>query len=287
MKRFTISFLAALALFARADAEPLQPGVSYPGGTILDVRGVGLSLAVPDGWSAVLPQGENFLVLTPDERRFVFLLAENAGLADAGDFLSRPVQIGGGVTLQPIAQSRDGNDLVVDFNVDGTAEPYRAGARVRAFGTRIVAALAAAPQAELAKVRQVAAMVLDGIGELAATGGGASEWQTYLMGRHLVRYVTEDDYYEERHAFLCSDGHFRWYVSSGGSTEYLDQSTASVYARSGNTGRWRAEGSGDVGVVHLDHDDGSRSEIEVAIRNGQFHVDGRRWFRSSENSNCD
>jgi len=210
-----LGFLLALSPAAFAsNLVPLEPGQHYQGGTTLEIPTVGLSLSVPDGWVAILPRGGTMLVMTPDDISYVLALAEPATLEEARTFLAGPLPLGDGITLRPRAvPSVEAGDLVIDYDVTGSGQPYEGRGRARQMANDVVVAVfSLANPGGLAAIERVADQVLAGTTVLSgssqpAQGGGANssadDWHSYLMGRHLVRYYTGSGYNEEQHIYLA------------------------------------------------------------------------------------
>lgn len=297
MRRWCLGVLALVLGASHAQAVPLQPGQRYQGGTELEIAAARLSLTVPDGWVAVLPPGGSMLVMTPDDQSYVLAMAKQATLEEARSFLSNPLSLGNGVVLQPTAPPKlQGQELVVPYSVAGGDGPYEGFGRARQLPNGVVAGVfALAGPGALEPVRRVAEEVLAGIrtaagqpqtAEGSAGSGGADDsWQSYLMGRHLVRYYTGSGYNEEQHIYLCSDGHFRKIFESGGHTTYGD-GWSSGATQNNNVGQWHAAGTGNTGTLVLQFGDGSRSEIYLEYRNNNIYFDGVQWLRDPENRYC-
>lgn len=295
MRRWCLGVLLAMAFGASCGhAVPLQPGQHYRGGTELEIAAAGLALTVPDDWVAILPQGGSMLVMTPDDQSYVLAMAEQATMDEARSFLSSPLPLGNGVVLQPTAPpALEGGDLVVPYSVTGGDGPYEGVGRARQLPNGIVAGVfALARPGGLDPVERVAGEVLAGIRttrpQSAEESGGSSgddSWQSYLMGRHLVRYYTGSGYNEEQHIYLCSDGHFRKTFGSGGHTTY-GEGWSSGATQSNEAGRWHATGTGNTGTLVLQFGDGSRSNIQLEYRDNKVYFDGVQWLRDPENRYC-
>ena len=268
MRYRLFGLLVVLALAGtHAHAVPLQPGRHYQGGTELEIQAAGLSLTVPEGWVAILPQGGSMLVMTPDDRSYVLAMAEPANLDQARAFLSNPLPLGNGIVLQPAAApALEGEDLVVPYDVAGGLDATQRVADQVLAG---VAVLSGQPQAA----------------QGSGSGGDDDSWQSYLMGRHLVRYYTGSGYNEEQHIYLCSDGHFRKTFGAGGHTTY-GEGWSSGAMQSNDAGQWHATGTGNTGTLVLQFGDGSRSDIALEYRDNKVYFDGVQWLRDPENNYC-
>ena len=226
-KRLGLLFL--LGMTTAAHAEPLQPGQTYGGGTELDIVSLGLSFTVPDGWTALLPPGSSILVMTPDDQSYVLAAANHATLDEARSALSEPLALGNGVVLTPSATPlQAGQDLRVSYTVSGLSLAYEGDGRSRAISNEmVVSVVALAATGALDPARQVASQFLDSVrvsSKPAAANNNTNDddWQSYLLGRHLVQYFGNSSYNETQHIYLCADGHFRKTVGSGGHTSYGD-----------------------------------------------------------------
>lgn len=278
----TVLILILSLMVGPVAAVPLQPGQQYPGGTKLEVQAGGMAVVVPEGWFALQPHGSAMLVLTPDEQSdeqsYVMATAEVVTLDEVRAFLSNPLPLGNGVVLQPQGSpTQDGQDLVMPYAVKGGVEPYEASGRARWFSNGVVVVVFALAKAgELEPTRRVADQFLANVTIME----GSDDWQPYLKGRHLVRYHTVTGHTEERHIYLCADGHFRKTFRASNLS-----GTGSVVAASGHAGRWQAIGSGNVGWLILHFDDGRRSEFELEFRDNKMYLDGEQWLKDT-NSYC-
>jgi len=136
-KRLGLLFM--LGVTTAAQAEPLQPGQAYGGGTELDIASLGLSLTVPDGWTALLPPRSSILVMTPDDQSYVLATANHATLDEVRPALSEPLALGNGVVLTPnAAPIQAGQDLRVSYTVSGLPLAYEGDGRSRAISNDVV-----------------------------------------------------------------------------------------------------------------------------------------------------
>jgi hypothetical protein len=201
--------------------------------------------------------------------------------------------------LRPAAApTREGEDLVVPYDVAGGAQPREGRGRARQLENGIVVGVfALAPAGGLDAIQRVADQVLAGVAVMSGqpqtaqgsggsgSGSGDDSWQSYLMGRHLVRYYTGSGYNEEQHIYLCSDGHFRKTFGSGGHTTY-GEGWSSGAMQSNDAGQWHATGTGNTGTLVLQFGDGSRAEVALEYRDNKVFFDGVQWLRDPENNYC-
>ena len=281
-----------LGMATAAHAEPLQPGQAYGGGTELDIDSLGLSLTVPEGWTALLPPGSSILVMTPDEQSYVLATADRTTLDEVRFALSEPLALGNGVVLTPNATPiQVEQDIRVSYTVSGLPLAYEGDGRSRAISNDVVVSvIALAATGALDPARQVADQFLDSVQvsskPTAATNyTNDDDWHGYLQGRHLVRYFGNSSYNEKQHIYLCADGHFRKTFGSGGHTSYGDGWSSGATA-SADSGQWHATGTGNQGSLILQFAGGGRSEIYLEYRENKVYLDGVQWLRDSENNYC-
>ena len=276
--------VAVLAL--PAAAVSLEPGRPYPGGTRLDIPSVGLSIEVPQGWNALLPAGASLLIMTPDQRQYLFLVAEQAGREQALAYLSAPIPLGNGITLVPDQAAVAGaSDIRASYRVQGGNGALAASVHARLLDSGyVLGAFAVAPPELLAAAESRRDRLLVNLEQIPVVAAD-DDWQSYLRGRHLVRYYSGSGYHEETHLYLCADGHFRRHFGSGGFTSY-GSGAASGAGSSQQGGRWRASGRGKHGSLHLVYADGRESEIALSYEDGKLFLDGTRMLRDPENRYC-
>lgn len=162
------TILASLTLLGSAGAAgtvELEIGKTYTGNTLIEAKAYGLEFTVPDGWSGLLPPGGTFFAMTPDNKTFVFAIAEPGSAKEAQGSLSQPLPLGNGITLQPIGSPRvQDNGFAIDYNVLGAQEPFGSEGRAIVSDTGVIAGfIGVAPQAKIDDMRRTLDTITEGV----------------------------------------------------------------------------------------------------------------------------
>lgn len=147
-----------------AEADELEIGKTYEGGTLIEAKAYGLSFTVPEGWSGLLPPGGTFFAMTPDNRTFVFATAEPGSAQEAQGSLAQPLPLGNGIKLQPIGAPRvEGEGFAIDYSVLGAPEPHGSEGRAIVSDTGMIAGfIGVAPNGSIDAMRTTLAAIVDG-----------------------------------------------------------------------------------------------------------------------------
>jgi hypothetical protein len=272
-------------------ATEISPGVLYQPGTKLKVSTIGLELAVPSGWQAILPQGSEALIMEPvgkvarmiisavpqsDEQMVRQTMSEQLAL-DFQNQLSPKGKVEKQAGLYSQSYQVTGNnpqDLVGSaygrLAESGLAvyvvmlEPAKQN-MVPAIGKKLIKGMAFSTPKTEAQVQQEVANNID--------------WNNELRGRTLKYMYTGGGLSMTKKMNLCSNGSFSYsdsdsYASSDAVGDF------SAYSQGGQSGSWQIKGNNIV----LQWNDGSTSQYTLSRRYvpewsewGTF-VDEERWF---------
>lgn len=300
-RRALMAALFLLAVLGSAQAVEIQPGQIYPGGTRLEVTGLGVAFRVPQGWRGTLPAGSEIFILQSDANPEIYILAmgEQATRAQLVSTMGAPIAIGSGLSLHPTADLVDrGEALIGRYEVRGAPSQLVAYSEALAGsnGVAIAFILIAAPALLTTYEADVQALIAStDLGAPIPPPTAASEsnpantdaaaadrWDLYLKGKHIIRYYTTTGYTEEHHLWLCSDGTFSRSAKSGG----FGGGASGAYQGS-SSGRWTATGAGEYGALILHFGDGStfRYELRWDYEANKLYVDGKRWLHG-KNQRC-
>jgi hypothetical protein len=305
-KALSAVLIVGLAMLALpfAVATEIQPGVVYDGGTRLSVAEYGVSFTIPAGWKGALPQGSEYFVIEPlTGGATILAIGDQGSVTELQAILSAPIQLGGGVMLQPSGTLRqEGGALVREYSVSGTAQPLVARVAGRADDSGFVVVFGLlAPADQLASHRAAFDQTVGStsfappVGAGGSVAGGAvgqsgqqatgsqQTWAEYLRGKYIVRYYTATGYTDETHLWLCSDGTFQRRGAAGGFG-----GGASGAFQGDSTGRWQATGVGANGTLDLLYGDGSsvRHVLYWDYDKNELHIDNKRWLHDT-NRICD
>lgn len=281
--------LVVLASGAAPTAAQIEPGRVYTGGEQISEPSVGLTLTLPAGWRGALsPGGESFVMESETGGGYLVVIADEADESQARRQLAEPVDLGGGVVLTPqgeVHQIARGH-LSAAFSVRGTPTEMVGTVDVRLTGSGLgVAFVLLSPPASLdaqrASMRELALSL--GVTEPEAQPqGGGDEWEPYLRGRYLARFLTRTGYTESTELWLCSDGSFYFNDQAGG----FGGGASGAFQGAGG-GRWSATGAGATGTLHLQWSNGARSawSLEYDYAENRLYLNGERMLRG-ENERC-
>lgn len=287
--RIALTAIVLLGAAAVGDATAqIEAGRIYNGGERISEPSNGLSLILPNGWRGALsPDGTVFMMESLEGGGVMIVRGDQMGEDLARSELAAPVQLGGGIVLNPSGEIEEigPGHLTSRFTVTGTPTEMVSNVDVRLTDTGLGVAFVllsptAAESDQLGAMREFALSL--GVEAVPVQQGGSDEWEPYLRGRYLAKYFTRSGYTESTELWLCPNGDF--YFNSqvggfGGGASGAFQDLAS--------GRWRAEGSGNRGQLFLDWADGSTSQwlLEYDPANDRLFVDGARWLRG-QNERC-
>lgn len=290
-----IKLLTGLLVFisqAVYAATEISPGVLYQPGARLKVSTIGLQLAVPSGWQAVLPQGSEALIMEPVGKvaRMIIsavpqsneqMLRQTMSEQLALDFHSQlspkgKVEMEAGLYSQRYQVTGNNPQNLVGSAYGRLAdtglavyvvmlEPAKQN-MVPSIGRELIKDMTfSAPKTE-AQVQQEVARNID--------------WNNELRGRTLQYMYTGDGLSTTKRMNLCSDGSFSYsdsdsYASSDAVGDF------SAYSRGGDSGSWQINDN----MIVLKWNDGSSSQFTLSRRYvpewrewGTF-VDEERWFK--------
>lgn len=119
-------FLALLMSHA-AMAEPVQPGVEYPGGTEVEPPGRLVTFTIPDGWKGILPEGATFFVMGSEaQKSYVFVIVDKLTQEKAMANMKKPLDMGNGLSLRLIGDlEQQEKTLTGNYEVVGAESPLK------------------------------------------------------------------------------------------------------------------------------------------------------------------
>ncbi|MGH8502434.1 MAG: hypothetical protein ACREVE_08160 [Gammaproteobacteria bacterium] len=122
-----LAALLALTMTQVARAEPVQPGVEYPGGTKVEPPGQEVSFTIPEGWKGILPQGATFFVMGSEaQKSYVFVIVDKLTQEKAMANMKKPLELGNGLTLQLNGNVQQQEDtLTGSYDVVGAGKPLK------------------------------------------------------------------------------------------------------------------------------------------------------------------
>ena len=273
--------LAALSgLLMSAPPQELEPGRLYPGPVTLKVSSVGVSVFVPDGWKALLPEGaEAMLVKHRSHPGSVLALVDEGTEAELRQSMREPIPVEAGVVLRPVGRPKRAGDRWVQRYRGEGAVGYAVARRA---GGRIVGLVGVAPRSGGKRIERVVnamaasvrfrkpAAASEGRATASASSGRAAG---RLAGRKIHRFYGNYGYREHQIIVLCRNGRFFWNRDAGGVTRGLGSGAALA---SGH-GRWSA----GEGTLRLRWDDGRQRSYRVEVRSDGLYLDGKKWLRES------
>lgn len=302
-------FSSLLLLIASGvlNAEPLQPGRLYGGGTELAVPTLGLSITLPEGWKGMLPNNATTFVMESEATQAnVFLLGDEISKEALRRTMSSPIPLDAGLLLQPAGDVRISDGwFEADYSVTGQPT-LRARIKAQTGMSGIaLAIIAISDEARFDDAWSGADAVARSLRfsepvQPPAPPGLEGSWQDYMTGRYVVRLYTGSGYYEEEHIWLCSNGSFFRSSSAGGSSSFGGASAA--YGGRGE-GVWKAEGElADSGQLILRYGatsfegnatfgswqtSGGPKELHYDLRmaDDKLYLNDKRWFRDG-NERC-
>jgi hypothetical protein len=131
MKLIRTKVAVLAALFALTILQPtsatMKPGVQYPEGTTVSTPGAGATFTIPKGWSGMLPSGTTFFVMgSPAKKSYIFVQVERMTASEAVENMTKPIALGGGMSLIPVGKIRiENKTLIGDYSVEGGKEPLK------------------------------------------------------------------------------------------------------------------------------------------------------------------
>lgn len=267
-------------------AAEIAPGTPYTGPTTLDVRQLGLSFTLPQGWVGAL-QGDSFLVGSHTIGGFVILSADKMTVDDAKVLLSQPQDLGDGYILYPqgTPQTTSGTVRVNCLVTDGSTQlDGRVHVKVGKHGVGL-AIVAVAPSRQLGPVAQAADAIEQSVTfkkpAVPRPSPLKGEWKAQLAGVKIIRFYTGSGYREKEYYNFCPNGTFYRVFEAGGFTPNV----ASGAFLDENGGTWSAAGTLDNGQVTLRYRNGTTHVLTVAIQHEKLMVDGQRWLRDRATCN--
>ncbi len=281
--RILILCLASLLWTSEARAGLPEAGKVYQGPVSFSSPPDGLAFSLPKGWAGGM-DGEFFGIVDPKDKGqngIVLLWSTKGTLDDARKTTASAIPVKG-VGLRPkskIARSKKG--LKATYTVVGGGALTEATVTARVAHGTIVAIIAAYSTvgkksvAGLTKSLEASIRITKPkvVAQSAGNGGGADSWQKFLTGARLTRFSTGSGYSEKESYTFCPNGTF--YRSFGASSSSGNGSGA---AQANNSGRWKATGQGNNGVIilHFANDSVDRSAVEY--RNSKTYWGGTRYF---------
>ncbi|MBX2844357.1 MAG: hypothetical protein KTR26_21505 [Flammeovirgaceae bacterium] len=253
----------------------------------------GISFNSPPGWQS--QTGENgFTFVSPDQKSLIFLIPnQDSKTIDQLKVAARQGIIDQNIRLSMVGNPKafGSNGISCEFEgvynqrqakcyAVGILSPYGIGATILAISETIdyneeLKDLAITHAKSISFYQPKVA--IDPTGNIA-------DWHQYLKGRKLEYYKTSTGFTDHIIFWLCSDGSFgRKDDTSSFSSGPI--SSFSGVAGGSNAGKWTARGSGNIGTLVLQYNDGSSANHQVEIKDGKFYLDGVKYFRV-ENDRC-
>lgn len=117
----------ALLISNTAMAEPVQPGVEYPGGTKVEPPGRQVSFTIPQGWKGILPQGATFFVMGSEaQKSYVFVIVDDLTQEKAMANMKKPLELGNGLELRLNGNvQQQEKTLTGNYDVVGANSPLK------------------------------------------------------------------------------------------------------------------------------------------------------------------
>lgn len=281
----------SMAAFA---VEP-QPGQVYSGGTEISVASLGIMFVIPENWKGALsPEGESFLMEPPNATATMFAIADTMSRDEAFSTMQGPIPLTDTVQLVLKGQvNRGSDDMSAKYSVSNNPQltalaKARAGKNGTSIAFFLVSSVADMKTQSLNLEKVFGSLVMENVKPMtpaastAATGSGSTDksWQTYLKGKHIVRFFTGSGYSEEQQIWLCSNGQYVRRFDSGGFG-----GGASGAFQGNYDGSWHATGEGGHGqlILQAQGNQVSTYDLRWDYQKNQLFVDGKRWLHDKNN----
>jgi len=298
-----VIYLMSLLFCFQVQGSPLQPGKIYQGGENISVIELGLGFVIPENWSGGLnPANQMFVMENQSKDALIFAIAEEATEAQLTTYLHGPLSLTPTLHLNlQEALTKDNKIVSGQYSVLYNPELL---ALVKAKNIKENVAVAFILVSEQSKMPERESVLNDMMANLktletsstAQTLASQQEpqqvpqqktkqyssqeqtWQSYLKGKHIVRFYTASGYTEEQHIWLCSDGRFARKFDSGG---FGGGASGAFSGRYG--GRWQAQGAGEHGRLYLQFNTGEVSQYQLRwdYSTSKLYVDGKRWLHDN------
>jgi hypothetical protein len=290
--------LAALSAWSVGAAE-LAPGQTYAGGTRVEVPRLGVSFAIPAGWSGQTGQDpqSHAVVLGSGAIEGVGLASIQYGVtvADLVTALSEAQDLGAGIVLEPTgAPITQGSRIVMRYENEryvgralAVVGPAQDGVLFFFAGPRKNERAYVALLDELAASTHVS----EPAGTTAAPTvpatlpGPGQDWATLLGGQALHYFSSYNSgggaggTAAHRILHLCANGRFA-YGGDSLVTMNVPGASGSSGGRDSFEGRWSLESpTRTTAVLVLDVDGGRQLRWEVRYDGTKTFLNGRRWLR--------
>ncbi len=287
-----LSFLAVMLTISSFNllASEIEPNVQYRGETTLKSSEYGISFVLPSGWVGVFPtDGEFFIMKNQEFEGYIFAGIREMTIEEAKQTMGEEIALGDGIIFHPKNKVLlRGSILEAEYKVNGSQNPLVGNIKtvVGKYGCGIFF-IAASQAKDVAKFKNSLNKISSSLSLSKPKGSrpapkskGSSPWFEQLNGRKLSHFFTRSGYTEEDYIWLCQNGYFYKSFNSGGFG-----GGASGAFQSKNAGTWSVSGNLDNGLLLLSYNDGSTLRYTLTHDGTKLFLDGKRYFRESNNCN--
>jgi hypothetical protein len=283
MFKLCIQFVLATSLLY--GQTEIKEGVEYKGLSILTVSSLGLTLTIPENWTAVFPQGASALIIgSHDQQSTLIVTAESMDALSVQELMQQTSDLGNGIILIPKSSvSNRGNHFECEYSVNGSAQELNAFAEVLVgdFEIGVLGVVLSTPSSfESGKSGLQSLIQSVKFNKPKPTFSETTvgvPWADYLRGKTLKYYYTTSGFSSQDYIYLCADGSF-YRKSRDSSVSNLG--TGSM--RGSNQGRWAANGQGNSGTLQLVNSDGSSVNFQIHYGEGNkgtgLYLNGSRYY---------
>ena len=277
--------LLCAPLASAADYVEVEPGVKYVAGTRIGGAAYGVSVEVPDGWTALLPPGEEALILSrPMVPGLVLLAVVEAVEANrAVELLSQSQPLPPTLVLEPTGPAvLDGDRVRASYVAVNPMGQQIGGRAVAVLGKQVMVLIIGAGPASPTLYEGVTEALAGSVRWEAVksppkgdgpVGVASGRLAQQLGGKQVLHYSTTDYSSNEYHFMMCSDGR-AFYSHSGGASDLGATSNFSMASQANAEGTWRVSGH----TLSFVWNDGTRRDFTV---NDQLKItsDEKYWVQ--------
>ena len=282
-----------------------SPAASARAAAVYQSATTGLSLRLPQGWSAqdqqqgvlLSPPGASIDLSREDNTEAYFALL-HTGFQASGEaafakevstaFLQGGAQIIRGGTRQPMSASgRSGSLYAWDLRDPSTGKAISCDIYIFPSADRAFAVVALGEtervRSHVASLRQIASSLEHRAPQVAASGPladntqAAQFWLQKLRGKTVKQFITGAGTAGERVRFLAADGTYT-YRSNVAIVADVPGASASALGRSANTGRWRIVDRNGQVFLQLVSNDGNTQLFSLTTSGRFWYLNGEKAF---------